>query len=161
MDVNCMRSIPRFAASLLICFGAAALGGLITSSSVNSWYAALNKPAFSPPNWLFAPVWNFLYLLMAVYLYRLLTSGKQAGKRAALAAFALQLALNVAWSAVFFGLRSPAGGIFIIIMLLAAILAALLLGRRIVGHSAGLLLPYLAWVCFAGYLNFQFWVLNR
>lgn len=156
-----MKSIPKFIVCLLVCFGAGAIGGVFTASSVGTWYAQLLKPALSPPNWVFAPVWNFLYLLMAVSLYMIWSSNGPIGKRLAMLAFACQILLNVAWSAVFFGLRSPAGGFFVIILLIMAIIATLRLFARISATSAVLLMPYLAWVCFAAYLNYQLWILNN
>ena len=156
-----MKSISTFIACVVACFGAGVIGGLATKTSVNTWYAQLVKPELSPPNWVFAPVWNFLYLLMAISLYLVWTSDRQKDKRLALAVFACQLLLNVAWSIVFFGLRCPAGGFFVIVLLVMAIIATIGLFARTSVKSAFLLLPYLAWVCFAGYLNYSLWILNR
>ena len=156
-----MKRSRKFAASLAVCFGAGAVGGLFTGTSVNSWYPRLIRPEFAPPNWVFAPVWNSLYLLMAVSLYFIWSSDGQKTKRLALLAFAFQLFLNMAWSAVFFGLRSPAGGFLVILILIAAILWNIFLFGRISRKSALLLLPYLCWVGFASYLNYGYWILNR
>ena len=156
-----MKSSRKFAASLAACFGAGAVGGLFTATSVNSWYFGLIRPEFAPPNWVFAPVWNILYLLMAVSLYFVWSSDGQKTKKLALRAFAFQLVLNMAWSAVFFGLRSPAAGFFHKLALIAAILWNIFLFWRLSRKSALLLLPYLGWVGFAGYLNFGYWILNR
>ena len=156
-----MKRFRKFVASLAVCFGAGAVGGLFTASSVNSWYPQLIRPEFAPPNWVFAPVWNILYLLMAVSLYFIWSSDGQNTKNSALMAFAFQLVLNMAWSAVFFGLRSPAGGFLVILVLITAILWTIFLFGRISRKSALLLLPYLCWVGFAGYLNYGYWILNR
>jgi len=156
-----MKSTVKFIICLIICFGAGAIGGAFTALSVNTWYSQLLKPELSPPNWVFAPVWNFLYFLMAIALYLIWTSDKPKYKRTALLAFAGQLFINVTWSAVFFGLQSPAGGLSIIIILLAAISGTIFLSMRISVNIAHLLIPYLAWVCFAAYLNYQLWILNR
>lgn len=156
-----MKSFRKFAASLAVCFGAGAVGGLFTATSVNSWYPGLSRPAFAPPNWVFAPVWNILYLLMAVSLYFVWSSDGQKTKKRALMVFAFQLVLNMTWSAVFFGLRSPAGGFLVILILIAAILCNIFLFGRISRKSAMLLLPYLCWVSFASYLNYGYWILNR
>ena len=156
-----MKRFRKFVASLAVCFGAGAVGGLFTGTSVNSWYPRLIRPEFAPPNWVFAPVWNSLYLLMAVSLYFIWSSDGQKTKRLALLAFAFQLFLNMAWSAVFFGLRSPAGGFLVILILIAAILCNIFLFGRISRKSAMLLLPYLCWVSFASYLNYGYWILNR
>ena len=155
-----MKSMPKFIVSLLSCFGAGAIGGVLTQSSLNTWYAQLVKPELSPPNWLFAPVWNVLYFLMAIALYRLLISERRQGRRLALTLFFLQLLLNITWSAVFFGLHSPGGGLVVIAFLVLAIGATMFWGRRVSKVAALLLVPYLGWVCFAAYLNYQFWRLN-
>ncbi len=156
-----MKSIPKFIVCLVSCFGAGAIGGMATKTSVNTWYAQLLKPEFSPPNWVFAPVWNFLYLLMAISLYLVWVSDKQKYKNIAIAVFGFQLLMNVAWSVVFFGLRSPAGGFFVVLLLIMAIVGTLYLFARTCAKSAFLLTPYLAWVCFAAYLNYHLWLLNR
>lgn len=155
-----MKSIPMFMVCLISCFGAGAIGGVFTQSSIATWYAQLIKPELSPPNWVFAPVWNVLYFLMAIALYRLLISGERQGRRLALALFVVQLLLNIIWSAVFFGLHSPGGGLVVIAFLVLAIGATMVWGRRVSKVAALLLVPYLGWVCFAAYLNYQFWRLN-
>lgn len=155
-----MKSMPKFIVSLLSCFGAGAIGGVLTQSSLNTWYAQLVKPELSPPNWLFAPVWNVLYFLMAIALYRLLISEQRQGKGLALGLFGLQLLLNITWSAVFFGLQSPGGGLVVITVLAGAITGTMFWGGRVSRWVAILLAPYLGWVCFAAYLNYQFWRLN-
>ena len=155
-----MKRIPRFVLCLISCFGAGAIGGVFTQSSLTTWYAQLIKPELSSPNWVFAPVWNVLYFLMAIALYRLLISEQQQGRRLALAFFEVQLLLNITWSAVFFGLHSPGGGLVVIAILALAIGATMFWGRRVSKVAALLLVPYLGWVCFAAYLNYQFWRLN-
>ena len=155
-----MKSIPKFIVCLITCFGAGAIGGLFTKLSVNNWYTQLIKPEFSPPGWVFAPVWNILYFLMAVSFYLVWVSDKSKDKNTALLVFIGQLLVNVAWSAVFFGLRSPAGGFFIIIILIVLIACTIFCFARISKKAAYLLLPYLAWVCFAGCLNYYLWILN-
>ena len=147
--------------SLAICFAAEGLGGLFTAQSVGAWYLTLQKPAFTPPGWLFGPVWTLLYLMMGIALYSIWnTAGSGAQGRSALTLFALQLLLNVAWSAVFFGRQSPLGGLLIIVALLLALALTIWRFRRISPLAAGLLLPYLAWTSFAAVLNFAIWRLN-
>ncbi len=155
-----MKRIPTFMVCLISCFGAGAIGGVFTQISLTTWYAQLVKPELSPPNWVFAPVWNVLYFLMAIALYRLLISEQRQGRRLALAFFGVQLLLNITWSAVFFGLRSPGGGLVVIAFLVVAIGVTMFWGRRVSKVAALLLVPYLGWVCFAAYLNYQFWRLN-
>ena len=156
-----MKRIPRFVLCLISCFGAGAIGGVFTQSSLTTWYAQLIKPELSSPNWVFAPVWNVLYFLMAVSLYFVLVSGKQKYQSLALKAFSFQLILNIAWSAVFFGLQSPLGGLIVIAFLLMAIIAQIFIFGYISRPASFLLIPYFVWVCFASYLNYQLYVLNQ
>jgi len=147
--------------SLLICFVAEGIGGLFTGQSVGTWYPALQKPFFTPPGWIFGPVWTILYLMMGVSFYSVWNkepSGVQV--RPALALFGVQLLLNVAWSAVFFGMQSILGGLMVIIALWSALALTMNRFRQISQFAAGMLLPYLAWVSFAAILNFTIWRLN-
>ena len=147
--------------SLAICFAAEGLGGLFTAQSVGTWYLTLQKPAFTPPGWLFGPVWTLLYLMMGIALYLIWKrAGAGAEGRGALMLFALQLLLNVAWSAVFFGRQSPLGGLLIIVALWLTLALTIWRFRQISTLAAGLLVPYLAWISFAAVLNFAIWRLN-
>ena len=124
------------------------------------WYARLNKPALTPPGWLFGPVWTVLYACMALAAWLVWRKRGLAGAKRELALFAVQLALNVAWSWLFFGLRSPGLAFADIVLLLAAIAATTAAFWR-VSTTAGLLfVPYLGWVAFAGVLNFAIWRMN-
>ena len=156
-----MRSIPKLAVALGACFGVGAIGGAFTATSVNTWYAQLIKPELSPPNWVFAPVWNVLYFLMALSFYFVLVSESNRYKSAAVKVFMFQLLINAVWSAVFFGAQSPAGGLVVILSLLILIGWTVMLFRRVCAKSAFLLVPYWLWVCFAAYLNYRLWILNR
>lgn len=135
-----------------------AAGSLFTESSIPTWYARLNHPAIAPPNWVFAPVWTTLYILMAVAAW--LVWRKTGLKSVEMAAFGVQLALNLLWSAVFFGLHRIGAALVEILVLDAAILAcAILFFRR--DRVAGLLmLPYLGWTLFATVLTNAFRQLN-
>jgi benzodiazapine receptor len=142
---------------LLLCFAAAVLGGLFPPGE---WYAQLAKPAWNPPNWIFGPVWTALYAMMAVAAWLV---WRQQGFRAQIkpiGLFLLQLALNAAWSPIFFGLKSPALAFVVIVLLRLAILATLCAFWRANRISGALLLPYLGWVTFATALNFALWRLN-
>jgi len=146
--------------------GAAALGGAFTAPAVNTWYRTLRKPTWNPPNWLFGPVWTLLYAMMAVsawLVYREMpTAGPGRGEgRLALAAWMAQLALNISWSAAFFGRRRIGAAVAIISALWSAILTTVLLSARVAKPAALLLLPYLAWTTFAGFLNYRVWQMNR
>ncbi len=137
-----------------------ATGGFATASSVTTWYAGLNKPSFNPPNWLFGPVWTVLYVLMAVAAWRVYLTPRSAARTRSLSLYGLQLALNLAWSLIFFGLRAPLSSLLELALLLAAILATALAFCRLERLAALLLAPYLAWSGFAFLLNFEIWRLN-
>lgn len=154
------RDLLGLGAFVLVCLGISALGGWVTSSSVGTWYQALQKPPFNPPDWLFGPVWTLLYLMIALSGWRAWRSRAQAGRRAAMAAYAAQLALNLAWSVVFFGGRLIGPALAVILLLLAAIITNTALFARADRLAAWLLAPYAAWVAFAAVLNFALWRLN-
>lgn len=139
----------------------AMLGNLATMPSIPGWYAGLAKPAGTPPNWVFGPVWGLLYALMAVAVWRILSLPSDApGRRVALGLFFAQLALNCAWSFAFFGARNPLLGLVVISALLVAI-ALTIRGFGALDRPAGMLLaPYLAWVLYATWLNLGIWWLN-
>jgi uncharacterized protein YbjT (DUF2867 family)/tryptophan-rich sensory protein len=143
-----------------ICMAAAGAGGAVTSSSVGDWYQTLAKPSWTPPNWLFGPVWTALYLLMAVSAWLVWRRSGWHAARVPLRLFGLQLALNAGWSAVFFGVRNPGLAFGEILVLWLAIVATTVgfLGRSTV--AAVLLMPYLAWTSFAAVLNFAIWRMN-
>lgn len=146
---------------VLVCELAGGIGSLFTTPAIPTWYAALNKSPLNPPSWVFAPVWTTLYLLMGIAAYLVYRHlGDAAGAQAALWVFVLQLALNVLWSIIFFGLHSPAGGFAVIVLLWLAILWTIILFMPISTAAAWLLAPYLLWVTFASYLNYSVWMLN-
>jgi tryptophan-rich sensory protein len=132
------------------------VGTIFTISAIPTWYATLTKPWFTPPNWLFAPVWLILFALMGVAAYLVYERGmKNAEARIAIYAFCAQFGLNVLWSALFFGLRSPLLGMAGIIALWMAILATIVLFYRVSRRAAYLLVPYIAWVSIAAALNYS------
>lgn len=145
---------------IAICFGAAGLGAIATTSSVSGWYQTLAKPSWTPPAWLFGPVWSALYLMMAVAAWLVWRRRGLKGSSAAMTWFGLQLALNSLWSIIFFGLNQPGWAFVEIIFLWLAIAATLMAFRRISTAGAWLLVPYLAWSTFAACLNFAIWRLN-
>jgi translocator protein len=137
------------------------LGSLATSPNISGWYAGLTKPGFTPPNWVFGPVWSVLYVLMAAALWRILSVPRtRPGRGAALTAFFVQLALNASWSFAFFAAHSPLAGLLVIGALTAAILATIRLFWPLDRLAALLLVPYVAWVGYATVLNFAIWRLN-
>jgi translocator protein len=145
---------------VVACFGVAAIGSFWTSSSVNTWYAGLRKPTFTPPSWIFAPVWSTLYLLMALSAWLVWRAAGWSGSRVALLLFFAQLAFNLAWSGLFFGLRRPDLALVDIGLLLASIIATALAFRTFSSLASWLLVPYGLWVAFATLLNFKIWRLN-
>lgn len=159
--MNVLRSVMMLLAFLALCFAVAGIGAAKTYSSIATWYAGLDKPSFTPPNWIFAPVWTLLYVMMAVSAW--LVWKKRGFGSAALPFFffALQLILNGLWSWIFFGMHLPGAAFAEIVFLWCAILAAMLSFWKVSPFAGGLLLPYLLWVSFAGFLNFAIWRLNR
>ena len=147
--------------SLIVCFGASTIGGAFNRPAVTGWYVTVQKPVFSPPNEVFAPVWTVLYFLMAVSLY-LIWQKRREGLRdnSALLLFSAQLALNASWSAVFFGLQSIGGGLVVIGMLWLTLLATIRRFWSISRRAAACLIPYFIWLSFAVVLNFAIWRLN-
>jgi tryptophan-rich sensory protein len=159
------RSLLALGGFLAASFGAAAFGSYFTFQSVDSWYPTLEKPSWRPPNAAFGPVWTVLYTLMAISAWLVwrrddATTSPPARKQALLA-WGIQLALNAAWSAVFFGARSPGGGLAVIAALVPAIAANAVLAGRVSKLAGLLLVPYLAWTTFAAVLNARIWQLNE
>lgn len=148
-----MTDLVALAVAVAICFGAAAVGGYATTRSLRDWYVALPKPSWNPPNWVFGPVWTVLYLAMAVAAWLVWRARDERDVAPALAWFAVQLALNVAWSVAFFGLRAPQAGLAVIIGLWLAILGTIVAFAPISTPAAAILVPYLLWVTFATALN--------
>ena len=131
------------------------LGGFFTSSAVKGWYAMANKPSFNPPNWIFAPVWTFLYLLMGISLYLVWKSNAAKKlKQMALTFFTIQLVLNFFWSIIFFYAHQPGWAFVEIIALWAMILLTILWFGISSPTAAWLLVPYICWVSFASVLNY-------
>ncbi|MCL6481213.1 MAG: tryptophan-rich sensory protein [Firmicutes bacterium] len=137
------------------------LASWLTFPAVREWYPTLARPTWTPPDWVFGPVWTALYLMMAVAAWWVWRTGGWANARLALSLFALQLALNAAWSGLFFRLRSPAAGLVDILLLWIAIAATLLAFRRHSAVATWLLVPYFVWVSYAAALNFALWRMNR
>lgn len=153
------RSLAALALCVILCFGVAGLGGYWTSLGLGPWYDVLRKPRWTPPNWVFGPVWSALYTMMAVAAWRVWRA-RGSGQGGALALFGLQLALNLAWSGLFFGLRSPGAGVVAIAALWMAIAATLVAFRRLDRVAGMLMVPYLLWVTYASALNVAIWHLN-
>jgi translocator protein len=157
-----MKNFLKLFISILICFTAAGLGTLFTISAIPTWYATLNKPSFSPPNYLFGPVWTILYLLMGISLYLVWKKGFKNKKiKDAIYLFGIQLFLNAIWSPVFFGVHSLLLALVIIVAMWFYIIKTIKAFAKIDKTASYLLYPYLAWVSFASILNFSVWFLNK
>ena len=179
-----VKFMKKLFISIIVCQLAGVLGSIFTAPAIGEWYYLLNKPSFSPPNWVFAPAWILLYFLMGISLYLVWKNNwkiqgltEQVGKKAwnplstklwtgswkeenVAAIFALQLILNALWSVIFFGLRMPGLAFFEILMLWFAILYTIINFYRISKTASYLLIPYILWVSFAAVLNFAVWMLN-
>lgn len=156
-------AVIKFIIALAACFGASALGFLFMSNdTLPGWYEQLQKPVINPPNWVFGPVWTILYLMMAVSLFIILNKGlAHPGVKPAICIFLVQLALNAAWTPVFFGCHMIFAALVVIVLLFFAILATIFVFKKISLIAAALLIPYLLWVGFASILNALIWNLNR
>jgi tryptophan-rich sensory protein len=148
------RSYPKLAAAVLFCLIAGSLGSLVTITGPGSWYATLQKPFFAPPGWVFAPVWITLFVLMGIALYLIWESGTERREvKTALGIFGVQFFLNMIWSFLFFGLKSPLLGFLDIVLLWLMIVITIRAFYHVKKRAAYFLLPYLAWVTLASALN--------
>lgn len=155
------KNVIRLIVSVVACEMVGIVGSVFTASSVSSWYAGIVKPSFNPPSWVFAPVWTALFFIMGVAAFLVWKKGlRKKAVRIALTVFGIHLILNLAWSALFFGLRFPAWAFAEIVVLWISILVSGILFYKVSKPATWLLLPYLLWVGFAGYLNFSIWTLN-
>jgi tryptophan-rich sensory protein len=139
---------------------AASIGSLATTPNIPIWYEGLTKPAFNPPNWVFAPVWSALYAMMAYAFYRILRLRPSPARASAIMSYCGQLALNALWSVVFFGLHSPSVGFLVVVSLWVLILLTFLRFLALDRIAGWLFAPYLGWVSFAALLNAAIWRLN-
>lgn len=158
-----MNKITRILAVVVTCLVIGYFSGMVTSSSVTTWFPTLIKPSFNPPSWVFAPVWSILFVMMGVaagLVWDRIEAEREAVKKA-LIFFAIQLGLNALWSYLFFGLRNPMLAGLEIIVLWLMIFETYIQFVKINKIAGYLLLPYLAWVSFASVLNGSIWWLNR
>jgi tryptophan-rich sensory protein len=156
-----MQTFLGLLVSVLIAQSAGIIGAIATASSVRDWYPTLEKPWFTPPNWLFGPAWVTLYALMGIAAYLVWQQGWSQGVvKAALVLYGIQLVINAAWSPVFFGMRAPTAGLVVIAVLWVAIVVTMVWFARVSTTATVLMVPYLAWVTYAAALNFEIWRLN-
>jgi tryptophan-rich sensory protein len=138
---------------ILLCQGVGLLGARFTAPEIPAWYRTLRKPFFNPPAWIFGPIWTLLYLLMAIAAWRIVQAAASPARTASLTAFAIQLALNLLWSWIFFRRHALAAAFVEIIALWLAIAATAFLSSQLDALAAWLFAPYLAWTAFAAILN--------
>lgn len=147
----------KLIASILLCQLAGVIGSVFTSQSIPDWYSQLNKPWFTPPNWLFAPVWLSLFTLMGISAYMVWERKKGIYP---LIIFDIQLVVNTVWNYLFFGLRNPLYGLIGIVILWFLILATIIEFYKVSKKASLLLVPYIIWVTIATLLNYYIWILN-
>jgi benzodiazapine receptor len=145
---------------VVLCLASGGIGSIFTASSVKTWYPTLKKPTWTPPRWIFGPVWTTLYILMAVAAWLVLRTAGWHAAQAAMIVFFGQLFLNTIWSILFFGLKNPGAAFSEIVLLWLAILATIVLFFQQRALGGWLMLPYLGWVTYAAALNFTIWRLN-
>ena len=155
-----INDILKLVISMVLCQLAGFLGSLFTTPAIPTWYKTLKKPFFTPPDWIFGPVWISLFILMGISLFMVWRKQDHPQFKIALIFFFIQLIFNILWSAAFFGLRSPLLGLIDIVLLWVAILLTIQHCLRISRMAGLLLLPYIIWVSFAVVLNFSLWILN-
>ncbi len=157
-----LTDIIKLVVSILACFAAAGIGSLFTFKAIPNWYTGLKKPPYTPPNWAFGPVWTTLYILMGISVFLVWQKGLSTNDvLLAFTLFWIQLAVNAIWSIIFFGMKSKGGGVIIIIVMCLLILATMIASFRVSGWAGALLIPYIAWVSIASYLNIGVWLLNK
>ena len=146
---------------IIMCLAVSSVGGAITATSVDTWYQALEKPPFNPPDWVFAPVWSALYILMGVAAWRIWRLRSSKAHHNALSVFGLQLCLNLAWSFLFFGLQHIKLALVEIVILLIVIIINMIMFWRLERLAGLLFVPYVAWVSYATILNASLSLLNK
>lgn len=154
------RSCVSLFLSLALCFLAAGLGSTATSSSLSTWYPQLDKPSWTPPNWVFGPVWTLLYALMGIAAWLVWRQKESSQRTVGLTLHGVQLALNLLWSVIFFGFQSPGVAAIEIVVLWAAIIATTKCYWSVSRAASWLMVPYIVWVTFAMALNISIWRLN-
>ena len=151
----------KFLISILLPLSLGAIAGMFTSQSVPEWYAALNRPSFNPPNWIFGPVWTTLYILMGISFFLIWKQDASKVRNRAILIFLLQLLLNFAWSFIFFYFNMIGLALVEIVLLWISIVLMLVVFYKIKSIASYINIPYLLWVTFATVLNASYYILNR
>jgi len=152
-----MNKFIKLIVSILLCQLAGFIGAVFTTPAIPAWYTSLNKPNFSPPNWLFGPVWILLYTLMGISFYFI---WQKKAKREMII-FLIHLAINSLWSIIFFGLKNLSLSFLVIIFLWSMIVLLIIKFSKIKKLASYLLIPYFLWISFASFLNLSIWLLNK
>lgn len=158
-----MNRLLKILIFVATCLGVGFISSFATQSGVETWFPTLVKPSFNPPNWVFAPVWSFLYILMGVAAGRVWDriDFERDSVKKALLFFWIQLALNALWSVLFFAMKNPLLALIEIVLLWLLIYETYVQFKKIDKIAGLLFIPYLAWVGFATILNASLWWLNR
>lgn len=157
MNIN---STQKLVISIIGTVGLGSLGGVFTIAEIQGWYAGLNKPSFNPPNWIFGPMWTFLYFLMGISFYLVWKLPSSIERSKAIRLFVIQFVFNFFWSIIFFSLHQTGWAFAEILLMWVFILLTILQFRKLSTAAAVLLIPYLLWVSFASLLNASIWLLN-
>jgi tryptophan-rich sensory protein len=153
-------NIKKLILALILPQLAGILGSFFVTPNIEGWYSTLNRPKFTPPNWLFAPAWTTLFILMSISLYFVYISEKSKNKDIYTTFFYIQLLLNFLWNVLFFGLNNPSLGLIEIVVLTVTVVVTIVYGFKVKKVSGYLLIPYLLWLLFAGALNLAIYTLN-
>ena len=156
-----LKDLTKLVSSFLLVAIAATIGSLVTFQAIPTWYAALNKTVISPPDWVFAPAWTILYILMAMALFLIWREEPTKKQKEALQLFGAQLVSNAAWSIIFFGTHLIFTAFIEIILLLTLIIWTTIWFYRVNKIAGYLMIPYILWVGFAAILNFSTWLVNQ
>ena len=158
-----LNKITRIAIAVILCLAVGYSSSTFTKEGVATWYPTILKPSFNPPNWVFMPVWTLLFILMGVAAGLVWDKIKEQNEevKKALGFFLVQLILNAVWSYIFFGLKNPMLALVEIVLLWLMIYETYLKLTKINKTAGYLLIPYMAWVSFAGILNASIWWLNK
>jgi translocator protein len=154
------NKILKLIASILLPLTLGAFAGIYTAKAIPEWYATLNRPTFNPPNWLFGPVWTTLYIILGISLFLIWIQDKSKERNLAILTFSIQLALNFAWSFIFFYFNRIGFALAEIILLWLSIVVMLIQFYKIKPLAAYINIPYLLWVTFASILNLSYYLLN-
>lgn len=155
-----MKKVGKLVSSILLPLIIGFVASFFTQSSVDTWYQTIDKPVFNPPDWVFAPVWTLLYILIGIAFYLVWEKNFGSNKKKVLTIYFVQLFLNFLWSLLFFGLQSPILGLIEIVILWIFIFMNIKVFYKVTKPAGYLLIPYLIWVSYALLLNLSIVIIN-